>query len=211
MHEPRLDVGRGREAHTPVDALDQGQRAFRVRRGEERQGRIVAARPVPVGEARLFLLQMRRVRQQDLEQIGGAARAVHGSAEAVPDEARQVARVIDVRVAQDDGGERAGIEGRARPVPQAQGLEPLEEPAVEQQSAPAVLEEMLGAGDGAACGSEKGEGGARDHRRKYTGRGGSTPPGRTNPRRVAPIIANAVILFASRHGRLIALPRGWRP
>ena len=64
-----VDVGCGREAHAPVDALDQGQRAFRVGRGEERQGRIVAARPVPVGEARLFLLQMRRVRQQDLEQI----------------------------------------------------------------------------------------------------------------------------------------------
>ena len=124
----------------------------------------MAARPVPVGEARLFLLQMRRVPQQDLEQIGGAARAIHRTLEAVPDKPRQVARVIDVRVAQDDGGERARIERRPRPVPQAQGLESLEEPAVEQESVPAVLEKMLGAGDGAACGPEKGDGGARGHR-----------------------------------------------
>ena len=122
MHEPRLDLGRRREAHAAVHALDQGQRAFRVRRGEERQGRIVAAGPVPVGEARLFLLQMRRVPQQDLEQIGGAARAIHGTAEAVPDEPRQVARVIDVRVAQDDGGERA--RDRAAGAPSSAGAGP---------------------------------------------------------------------------------------
>ena len=163
MHEPGFDAGRRCEARAPVHALDQGQRAVRVGRGEERQGRIVATRPVTVGEARLFLLQMRRVRQQDLEQIGGAARAIHGTAEAVPDEPRQVARVIDVRMAQDNGGERAGFERRARPVPQAQGLEPLEEPAVEQESAVAVLEQMLGAGDGAARGPEEGQGCARGH------------------------------------------------
>ena len=145
MREPRLDLGRRREAHAPVHALDEAQRAFHVRRGEERQGRIVAARPVPVGEARFFLLQVRRVPQQDLEQIGGAARAIHGTAEAVPDEPRQVARVIDVRVAQDDGGKRAGIERRRAPSSQAQGLEPLEEPAVEQEPVSAVLEQMLGA------------------------------------------------------------------
>jgi hypothetical protein len=48
-----------------------------------------------------------------------------------PDTEQQTGSPGDVRMAQDDGGELAGIERRPCPVSQAQGLEPLEEPAVE--------------------------------------------------------------------------------
>ena len=64
-----------------------------------------------VGEGRFFFLEMGRVRQHDLQQVRGAACAIDGAREAVPDQSRQIPGVIDVRVAQHDRAERARIGG----------------------------------------------------------------------------------------------------
>jgi len=92
----------------------------------ERQRRRVLARVVPIGELGLLLLQVGGVRQHDREQIGGAAGGVDRPREAVTAEPRQVAGVIDVRVAQDDRVEALRVDGRRRPVAQPQRLQPLE-------------------------------------------------------------------------------------
>ena len=51
-----------------------------------------------------------------------------------------------------------GLDRRRRPVALAQRLQALEEAAVEQHAARSVLEQVLGAGDGAAGTPEKGQG-----------------------------------------------------
>src|SRR5262247_2075624 len=51
-----------------------------------------------------------------------------------------------------------GSSGGGSPIALPQGLEPLEEAAIEQQPVTAVLDQVLRAGDSAAGGSEEGEG-----------------------------------------------------
>src|SRR5581483_11307455 len=61
-----------------------------------------------------------------------------------------------------------------RPVAQAEGLEPLEEAAVEEDPSGVALEEMLGAGDGAAGAPQERE--RRAHSETDSDRGRSRAP-----------------------------------
>jgi hypothetical protein len=67
---------------------DQRQGRLGVRRGEERQRRLVFRVPIPVRETRLFLLEVSGVEEQHLQQIGGTGRAVDRATEALTHEAR---------------------------------------------------------------------------------------------------------------------------
>ena len=101
-------------------------------------------------------LQTRGIRQHHAEEVPGPARAEHRAAVALAHQARQVAGVVDVGMAQEHGRQRGRIHARRGPVPQAQLLEPLKESAVQKQPPPPVVEQVLGAGDGAGR-AEEGE------------------------------------------------------
>src|SRR4051812_30951482 len=97
----------------------------------ERKRRMVPGVLVPVGPLRILFLEATGVREEDLEQIDGAAGAVDRSAEALLHQEREISAVIDMGVREHHGIEIVRKEGRVGPVPLAQGLESLEQAAVE--------------------------------------------------------------------------------
>jgi hypothetical protein len=88
---------------------------------------------MPVRKSRVFFLQVRAVGQQQPAQLPRRRRAVDAAAEAVPDQQRQVAAVIDVRMRQHDGRQLGRVDRQPRPVAQPQLLESLEQAAVDQE------------------------------------------------------------------------------
>ena len=64
--------------------------------------------------------------------------------------------MVQVRVSQNDRIQGLQVEGKLLPVAFTQGLEPLEETAVDEDAFGTGLDEVLGAGHGSG-GSEKGE------------------------------------------------------
>src|SRR5512138_598024 len=103
---------------------------------------------MPVREARLLLLEEAAVGQQDLAQRRRRLRRIDGAFEAQVHEARQVSAVIDVRVRQHDGIELLRIEWKMRPILEAQILEALKHPAVDEHLTLTAGEQVLGTGDG---------------------------------------------------------------
>ena len=71
---------------------------------------------VLVGVVRVFFLQAGGVFEQQRRELLRRRRAVHGTVQSVACEARQVARVIDVRVREQEMIDARRIEGRAVPV-----------------------------------------------------------------------------------------------
>jgi len=96
----------------------------------------------------LFFLQVSGVREQDLEEVRRRPRRVDAPPEAVLHEPRQVARVVDVAVGQDHPVHRRGLDRQTVPVAQSQLLEPLVQPAVDEQPSGVRLDEVLGPRDG---------------------------------------------------------------
>ena len=72
--------------------------------------------------------------------------AIHLASTTVPDQERQVAAVVDVRMGQDERVERARIKREWGPVAQAQLLVALEQAAVDEHAACARSDEMFRAG-----------------------------------------------------------------
>ena len=83
---------------------------------------------------------------------GGAEDA---AAEPVGDEARQITAMVEVGVGENDRMDLARRDRQRLPVAFAQFLEPLEEPAVDQNTHARGVEEVLRAGDGSR-GAEEG-------------------------------------------------------
>ena len=94
MSTPSISEIGAVEAHR----LKLRQRAKRIGLAIERQRRIVLRVVHAVRVARLFFLEARGIRQHELAQVGCAGRAEHPSAIAVGDQARQIPRVIEVRM-----------------------------------------------------------------------------------------------------------------
>ena len=140
---------------------DEPQRGVGVIHGVQRQRRLVLRVPVAVRPLGVLLLQVRSVRQHDAQQVRRARRAVDGPAEPLPDEERQVPRVVDVRVTQHHRVEACGIGEPRLPVAQPQRFQPLEQAAVEQDAAVA--------GDDEVHRSRHGPGGAEELKRGHAG------------------------------------------
>jgi hypothetical protein len=146
---------------------------------------------LPVGVVGFFLVQPSRVTEHDAGQFRRVRGAVHGSAEAVPDESRQVPDVIEVGVCDDDGVDRRGVDRKRRPVAQAQLLLALEQAAVDEHAATAGVEQKPAARDGASASEEPkyragccGSGGLRRAaNRVRTSRGPERRGGRSVPLR----------------------------
>jgi hypothetical protein len=71
-------------------------------------------------------------RQHDLGEVGGAGRAEHAAAEALPDQARQEAAMVEVRMREHHRVERLGLERHRLPVALPNLLQSLKHAAVEQ-------------------------------------------------------------------------------
>src|SRR5262249_21156022 len=87
----------------------------------------------------------------------GGGGAINRAGEALLDEVGQVAAVVDVRVAEQDGVDVARAERELRIAAAALGPVALEQPAVQQQRLPAGVHPVHGAGDGAG-GAPEGDG-----------------------------------------------------
>ncbi len=135
----------------------------RARWWRTRPRRIVLRVTVGIGVGGLLFLEVRGVGERDAEEVRGGAGTEHRSTEAAAHDQRQVSHVVDVRVADDDGVQGRGIEGRLRPVALAQALLALEQAAVEQDGLTAVPHQVLGARDRAG-GTEELDGGGGWHR-----------------------------------------------
>src|SRR5262245_13981634 len=83
-----------------------------------------------------FFLKMRRIGQEDSEQIDGRRRSVNRPPETLFHQPWQVTCVIDVRVCQDDRIQRLWIDGRFLPIPQTKFLKALKKAAVDENPLP---------------------------------------------------------------------------
>jgi hypothetical protein len=119
-----------------------------VRRRVQGKRRFVLRIAAPVRARGVLFLDVRGVEQEDPGEVGGSRRAEDRPAKSVSDEQRQIARVIEVGVAQDDGIDAGRIEPWRRPVPTPQLLQALKEAAVEQHPTATRPEEEPGAGHG---------------------------------------------------------------
>ena len=123
----------------------------RVALGVERQRGRVFGEALAVGKGRVFFLDVAAVGQQDLRQIARGRRGPHLAVKSLLGQQGQVAAVVQVRVGQQHGADVVGQHRQRVAVAQAQLLVALEQTAVDQQALAVVLDQVLGAGDGAGA------------------------------------------------------------
>src|SRR5262249_7600730 len=104
--------------------------------------------PVTIGAARVFFLDVRRIRQHECAEVARSRRAEDPAAIPLGHEARQIPAVIEVRVREDDGVDLRGVERQSRPVSQPKLLEALKQSAIDEDFAAIEIEKMLRPGDG---------------------------------------------------------------
>ncbi len=148
------------QSATQIDMLVEGYRrkprqaAPCVVLGVERQRGRVLGESAPVCQLRLFLVQVPGVGQKDLAQILRGAATENLATKAVFHEERQIAAVVYVRVGKDDRFDRTRIDRQALPVPKAQLLETLEQPAVHQDTPRPDADQVLRARNRAGSAEE---------------------------------------------------------
>src|SRR5258708_14186322 len=98
---------------------------------------------VPVRERRVFFLETAGIGQDDLAEILRPLRTEHAAAEALRDQPRQVAAMIEMRVREDDRLDAGSRNRQILPVPLAHLLQPLEQPGIDHDSRAVRLSEAL--------------------------------------------------------------------
>ena len=98
---------------------------------------------MPVGVPGIFFLDVRRIGEHQGAEVACAGGAEDSALEALRDEPRQVAAVVEVGVGEDDRVDARRVDRQRLPVPFAQLLEPLEQPAVDQHTVCARLDQIL--------------------------------------------------------------------
>jgi hypothetical protein len=116
--------------------LSQTKRSIGVLSGVQGQSHFMLGAVMLVPEVCFLFLEMRGIGEEDPQQIDGCRRSINGTTESLLYKARKVARVIDMRVGQNDRVQGFGVHRRFLPVPQAKLLHALEEPAVDEDSLP---------------------------------------------------------------------------
>src|SRR5258708_3355355 len=104
-----------------------------------------------------LILDACRVAEHDRGQVARGRRAVDGAFEALANKVNEVAAMIDVSVAEDDGIDSIGREGEID-VDTATALAETGRAAIQQDAFTAGLDEMHGAGN-TLCSAEEGQGG----------------------------------------------------
>src|SRR5687767_11081881 len=102
---------------------------------------------VTIPKVSVFFLEPSGIGQHYLQQIGGAARTVNWTMKTLPDEPRQVTRVVYVSMRDENGVQRTRIKRRVLPIAFAQFLEPLKQPAIHQHTALTRIDQILRSGD----------------------------------------------------------------
>ena len=143
------EAGQRLEGRVEVARLEAPQRAPRRLLGVQRQRRRVLGKAVPVRVARLFVLQVAGIGQQQPAQLDARRRGEHLAAKAELDQARNEAAVVDVRMRQQHRVDRGRRHRQRRPVAQAQLLQALEQPAIDEQAPAVVFDEVLRSRHGA--------------------------------------------------------------
>ena len=100
------------------------------------------------------LVQVAGIRQQDRTQIKRRLGTVNPSLEPVLDQQRHVTAVIDMGVGKYNRINGIGGYRQRRPVSQAQFLQSLKEPAINQGFAVALFKQIFRSGNGAGCAEE---------------------------------------------------------
>ena len=159
--QPQRDPAGDRHVLVERDRLEQRQRALDVVGVVQREGGSVLGEAGLVGVRRVLLLEVGAVAQHDRRELGGLGRAPDRPAEALLDQPREVAGVVEVRVGEHDLVDGGGVHGELVPVAPPQRGRALVEPGVDQHPGARALHEEAAAGDGAR-GAEEGEGGL-DH------------------------------------------------
>ena len=108
--------------------LDQLEGRLDVGQVVERHGRVVLRVPLAVGPGRVLLLELGRVGEQNLDQVGRGGGAVDPTAEAALDEQRQVTGVVDVGVAEDDRRDSRGANSGLSQLRRRSSLSPWNSP-----------------------------------------------------------------------------------
>lgn len=129
-----------------ADRLQVSQRPMGVDFGVKRQRRRVFRESVAVGLTRILLLNPAGIRQDHAAEVRRARGAEGPAPEALRDQARQVADVVQVCVGEHDGMDRGGLDRKVVPVPEPQLLQPLEETAVEEHPGAIDVQQVLRAG-----------------------------------------------------------------
>jgi hypothetical protein len=102
---------------------------------------------VAVGMIRVFLLETRGIPEDDGGQVRSPRRAVHGATETQSYERGQVATVIQMTVAENNGVELRRVEGWCRLIAAAQLLRALKHSAIQQHLPVVDADEVPGASD----------------------------------------------------------------
>lgn len=115
-----------------ADGMEKVQRSLRFFFGIERKCRMVLRVAVAVGAPRIILLYPARIEQQDFAQVAGSMGGVYLASEALLDQQREIAAVIEMGVGQQDSFDRFGVCRKRFAVSQTQLFMALEQAAVDQ-------------------------------------------------------------------------------
>src|SRR3990172_8740788 len=96
------------------------QCGLRILQRVQGQRRLVLGKAMAVGEVRILLLQESAVRQKNSAQFLGRVRAEDSASKAVPYEGRQVARVVEVGMGQENRVDGLRFDREWRPVSQSE-------------------------------------------------------------------------------------------
>jgi len=153
MAQPQLQAAK---VERPVERqrLEVAQGLPRVILGVQRQCRVVLRGLVPVRKGGIVFLQVAAIGQQQFAQCDRGRRGPHAAAKSLPHQQRQRARMVEVRMGQDHGIQARRIDRQGLPVQQAQVLVALEQPAIDQQPAARMFEQVFRSGHGAGCAKE---------------------------------------------------------
>ena len=105
--------------------------------------------------SRVFFLDTPGVRKNQLRQILGSGGAKNSTRITLSSKAWEIADVVQVRMREDDGIQRARWHRELVPVPESQFFQSLKKPAIKQNSSSMMLEEVFGAGYGTGSAQER--------------------------------------------------------
>ncbi len=105
-------------------------------------------------EFRILFLQVAGIRQQDFTEIRCRTRTEDWPCKTLLDQQRQVAGMVEMGVREKNRLDPMRINREAIPIAQAQCLEALKQPAIDQKSMAGILNEVLGAGNGSSAAQE---------------------------------------------------------
>ena len=113
----------------------------------ERQRRLVFRKAMAIRELGILFLEVSGIGQKDFTKIGSCFGTEDAPCEPLFDQQGEVARVIDMRVRQDNGFDTAWLDRKWLPVLQPQCLEALKQPAVDENAMRPVFDKVLRSGN----------------------------------------------------------------